>query len=440
MQPSDHLKTSPAAAPFILALLAVHTLVCCISLAMVLQLYGYLHLFTWNVPRIGEAALLAVPIAAVASMMAFARFSFGYLLSFYFYTLALGYICLIPFSELAYDHKLPAISAIASAVAFMVPTLFLKWPIKLRHTIPVKNLRRLVAAIAGATLAIIATGVFYNFRLVGLADIYQFRDELRFPVLLQYAMGIALGALLPFAFACCVEMRARLVAVAMLLLFVALYPVTLTKAALFGPAWLCFLWFISTHLEARVAVIVSLLGPIALGMVLATLSEHGPLSQSVYLNYFGTINFRMVAYPSIALDVYNDFFSRHEPTHFCQISVIKLLGVCPDSEQLGLVIAKNYPVGNLNASLLATEGIASVGSALAPASALLAGLILSIGNHVSEGLPPRFIILSSGMVTQNFLNVPLTVLMITNGAAILLLLWYVMPRLPLAELRHQSPS
>lgn len=439
MQLFEHFKPSPAPA-FRLVLLAVHTVGCCISLAMVLQLYGYLDLFTWSASHIGQAALLALPVAPVASMLAFARFSFGYLLSFYVYTAVLGYVCLVPFSQLAYDHRLPAVSAIVSAAAFLVPTLFLRWPVKPRHTISVKTLRRLIAAIAAVTLAIVAIGFFYNFKLVGLADIYQFRDELRFPVLLQYAMGIASGALLPFAFACCIEMRARIAAVAIVLLFVALYPVTLTKTALFAPAWLGFLWFISTRLEPRVAVIVSLLGPISLGIVLAILSEHGPVPQSIYLNYFGTINFRMIAYPSIALDVYNDFFSRHELTHFCQISVIKRLGTCPYSEQLSLVIAKSYPVGNLNASFLATEGIASVGSILAPASALLAGLVLSTGNHLSEGLPPRFIILSSGMVTQSFLNVPLSVLMITNGAAILFLLWYVVPRHAFADPQHQSPS
>lgn len=437
MKISDHFNTSWV---LLLSLLAVHTVACCVSLAVVLQLYGYLHLFSWNASHIGRAAILVLPVVGVGCMMAFARFSFGYLLSFYVYTAVLGYVCLTPFSELAYDHRLPAISAIISAAAFLVPTLFLRWPIKPRHAISVKALRLLIAAMASVTLAIIATGVFYNFKLVEFTDIYQFRDELRFPTLLQYAMGIALGALLPFAFACCIEMRARTAAVAILLLFVALYPVTLTKTALFAPTWLGLLWFLSTRLEPRVAVIVSLLGPIALGVALAILSEYGPVPRSIYLNYFGTINFRMIAYPSIALDVYNDFFSRHELTHFCQISVIKRLVSCPYSEQLSLVIAKSYRVGNLNASFLATEGIASVGSILAPASALFAGLILSIGKHLSEGLPPRFIILSSAMVTQNFLNVPLSVLMITNGAAILFLFWYVLPRHAFADMQHRSPS
>ncbi|QFI75617.1 hypothetical protein [Bradyrhizobium betae] len=224
-----------------------------------------------------------------------------------------------------------------------------------------------------------------------------------------------------------------MLAATVLLLCVALYPVTLTKTALFAPVWLCFLLLVSTYLEARIAVIVSLLGPIAVGLVLAALSSAGLISESLFVNYFGNINFRMIAFPSVAIDVYNDFFSRHETTHFCQISLMKYLMACPYDEQPWLIIAKSYPVGNMNASLLATEGIASVGSALAPASALLAGLILSIGNQTSKGLPPRFVILSSGIVTQAFLNVPLSILMVTNGTALLFLLWYFIPRQPFAE-------
>lgn len=414
------------------ALFTIHTICCCISLVIVLQVYGYLHLFTWSSSRISEAALLSVPIAALAIAMIFANFSFGYLLSFYLYTVTLGYLWLTPFSQLDYDHKFPVISAIASTATFLAPMLFLRWPIKIKPAGSTRSLRWLVAAIIAATLAIIATGFLYNFKLIWLSDIYQFRDELKFPILLQYTMGIALGALLPFAFACCVEMRAHMLAATVLLLCVAFYPVTLTKTALFAPVWLCFLLLVSTYLEARIAVVVSLLGPIAVGLVLAALCREGLISESLFLNYFGTINFRMIAFPSVAIDVYNDFFSRHETTHFCQISLMKYLMACSYDEQPALIIARNYPVGNMNASLLATEGIASVGSALAPASAFLAGLILSVGNLTSEGLPPRFVILSSGIVTQAFLNVPLSIMMVTNGAALLFLLWYVMPRQPFA--------
>ncbi|QFI75618.1 hypothetical protein [Bradyrhizobium betae] len=180
MQFSDNSEKLPlkTIAP---ALLAVHAICCCISFVIVLQLYGYLHLFTWSSSRIYEAALLSLAIAPFAIAMIFAKFSFGYLLSFYLYTVALGYFWLTPFSQLDYDHRFPVISVIASTAAFLAPMLFLKWPIKTKPASSIRSLRWLIAAIIVAALAIIATGFLYNFKLIWLSDIYQFRDELKFP-------------------------------------------------------------------------------------------------------------------------------------------------------------------------------------------------------------------------------------------------------------------
>jgi uncharacterized membrane protein YdjX (TVP38/TMEM64 family) len=47
--------------------------------------------------------------------------------------------------------------------------------------------------------------------------------------------------LLPFAFACCLARGCRWRAAAALLLMLLLYPITLTKGALFGAFWLLFL-------------------------------------------------------------------------------------------------------------------------------------------------------------------------------------------------------
>ena len=91
----------------------------------------------------------------------------------------------------------------------------------------------------------------------------------------------------------------------------------------------------------------------------------------------------MIDIPSAALDVYNEFFAHHELTYFCQLSLTKLLVTCPYQEQLGVVMAKTYGLGNYNASLFATEGIASVGLVLAPVSALACGLVIGLGNCLS---------------------------------------------------------
>jgi hypothetical protein len=82
----------------------------------------------------------------------------------------------------------------------------------------------------------------------------------------------------------------------------------------------------------------------------------------------------------------------------------------------------------LNASLFATEGVASVGPYLAPLTALASGFILALGNRASAGLPQRFVLISSGTLPHVLLNTPLTVAMVTHGTALLFLLWYVVPR------------
>ena len=84
-------------------------------------------------------------------------------------------------------------------------------------------------------------------------------------------------------------------------------------------------------------------------------------------------------------------------------------------------------MGNLNGSLFATEGIASVGPIFAPLSALVCGLILSIGNSVSAHLPKRLVATSAGVAMQVLVNVPLSASLLSNGLLLLFLLWYVTP-------------
>jgi hypothetical protein len=160
-------------------------------------------------------------------------------------------------------------------------------------------------------------------------------------------------------------------------------------------------------------------------MIFAPYAEAGPPKWAA--QYFATVNTRMVAVPSVALEVYNNFFSTHPLTHFCQINVVKLVIDCPYNEELSTLM-KVYEQGAYNASLFATEGIASVGLKLAPLSAFGCGLVIAIANRVSSGLPWRFVLLSGGMLPQVLLNVPLSTNLLSNGAAILFLLWFVTPR------------
>jgi hypothetical protein len=394
----------------------------------VAEFYAYLEMVLFDQSRIFVAALSVMPVAALSILFAFSRFSFGYVLGFYFYTMILGYLWILPFSGLNYDHRLAAASAFASAIAFLVPALFIASPIRQRYTLSPQALHRLPSFILVLATLVIAAGAVYNFKLVSLSEIYDFRNELQFPAWLGYLMGTTSSALLPFAFACFVSRGDRWRAALSLVLLIMFYPITLTKLMLFAPAWLLILALLSELFESRTSVVLSLFVPVTVGVILATLSKLEALPFDLVRFYFGSVNFRMMAVPSSALDYYNDFFSRNDITHFCQISFLKLIIECPYSDPLSIVMEKTYQLGNFNASLFATEGIASVGQILAPISAFVCGLVIAFGNRLAAGLPPKFILLSGGVLPQVFLNVPLSTTLLTNGASILVLLWYVTPR------------
>jgi hypothetical protein len=409
-------------------LIYFHIVVCCLSLIYVADFYAGLHVVGFSHSRLYAATLNVAPFALASILFTFSEFSFGYFLGFYFYTMILSYLWIVEFSRFNYDHALASISAFGSALAFLVPALLFTAPIKQRFTLSERALENLLYYILILAAAIVVFGAFYNFRLVGIADIYNFRNELQFPLWLAYAMGATSNALLPFAFACFVARGSWWRAATVLLLLLLFYPITLTKLALFAPFWLLFLALLSRFLEARTTVVLSLLVPISGGVILAFLFKSGILSYDQIKSYFGAVNFRMITFPSSALDFYNDFFSTHALTYFCQISFLKPFVDCPYTEPLAIVMAKAYQLGNFNASLFATEGIASVGPALAPFTAFACGLVIAVGNRLSAGLKPRFILISGAALPQVLLNVPLTIALLTNGAAFLFLLWYVTPR------------
>ena len=133
------------------------------------------------------------------------------------------------------------------------------------------------------------------------------------------------------------------------------YPITLSKLAFFTPAWLLLITLLVKISETRATVVLSLFLPMLLGVILIAIFK------KTALPYLELVNFRMIATPSNAMDIYNDFFSRHDLTYFCQIRFLKPLVDCPYQEQLSIVMARAYELGNFNASLFSTEGIASVG-------------------------------------------------------------------------------
>jgi hypothetical protein len=412
--------------PGLIPLLCLYIVTCCVSLAFVA--ISYADVVAFDSRHLLVPLLLVACFSFLAPLFAIAPFSFGYFLGFYFYTMILGYLWLIEFSRLSYDHTLAIVSILLSALAFLAPALFITSPISPRFAMPARAFEALSSLILVVATATVVVGALYNFKLANLDDIYKFRAGIEFPAWLRYSIGITSGALLPFAFACFIERGSRWRAAIVLLLILLLYPITLTKLTLFTPCWLLFLLLLSRLAEARTSVILSLLLPMLLGIAWMLVSQSGSLSSSPMQYYVAIVNSRMIAMPSVALEVYNGFFATHDLTHFCQINVVKPFVSCPYREPLSVVMNSAYSFGNFNASLFATEGIASVGLALAPLSALVCGLVIVLSNRLSSGLPPRFVLLSGGVLPHIFLNVPFSTTLLSDGAAVLFLLWYITPR------------
>jgi hypothetical protein len=405
----------------------LHGAACCASLYFVGLYYAYIPAisFTYVDPvyAVFAFALFLVSIA----LFGISRFSFGYFVGFYLYTIAFGYLAILGSSTFRYNHWEAAVSIILSAIAFLLPATIIL-PIKLWPEISASAFQRVLSAILIGGAIVVVTCATSHFKLVGIREIYEFRDQVDFPWWLRYPIGILSTALLPFAFAAFFLSNQKWKAGAALVLLIAFYPITLTKMALFSPAWLIFLAVLSGYLPSRLVVIASLLLPLIAGLASALLVQVGLLAREPINLLFAIVNFRMIAIPSIALDFYNDFFSSHAHTMFCQISLLKSVMDCPYTAPLSVVFSEKYHFGNLNASLLATEGIASVGLVGAPFAALACGVVVAFGNSLCKGLPDRFVILSGGVLVSIFMNVPFTTIFLTHGAALIFILWSISPR------------
>ena len=396
-------------------------IVCCLSFALAARDYGMAYIF-YDPARLPYAVATVAAFATLVPLFVFARFTFGYFVGFYFYIMILGYLWLNCFSPFNYDHRIAGASAAVSALAFLLPALFITSPVKPFFTLSDTAMQRLPILILMFAAVIAVVGASYNFRLISVDHIYGYREQLYFPTLVNYATAATMSVLLPYAFACFLLRKQLWWAGATLLIAVAFYPITLSKVALFTPAWLVMFAILVKISEARTATILSLLLPVLVGTVLFVWFHEASA------RYFNIVNLRMIIAPSSAMDFYNEYFTRHGLTYFCQIWILRPVVPCSLDLPLGVEMANNYGLGNMNASLFATEGIASVGVFFAPVSALVCGLIISIGNRLSAGLPAGFVLISSAILPQILLNVPLTITLMTHGAALLFLLWYITPR------------
>ncbi|MEK9285524.1 hypothetical protein MTR72_39000 [Bradyrhizobium sp. ISRA442] len=403
------------------------------TIALLIATLVALHCFSlyWRAPylefhiyydanHLGEALAMVVGFSLIGLLFVFGEFSFGYFVGFSAYLLIIGYLWLSAFSDFTYDHRSAQISAVASGAAFLLPSVLIRSPLPRTFALSEKAYSRLLFAILAVTFATLIAGAQYNFNFASLRSIALLRDELKFPTLLAYVIPILSTTLLPFAFACFVMRGALLPASLSLLFLFMFYAITLTKLTLFAPFWLIFIFLLSRSFDCRISMILALLVPLIAGTAMLVLApQHAAYSQ--------IINLRMFAIPSNALDYYNHFFAHHPLTHFCQIWLLKPILTCPYDAPLSIIMKRAYDAGNMNASLFATEGVASVGIKLAPLAALAGGLVMALGNCASARLPARFVLTSSALLPQVLTNVPLSTTLLTNGMALVFMLWYLMP-------------
>ncbi|WP_210192159.1 hypothetical protein [Bradyrhizobium canariense] len=376
---------------------------------------------------LAPSLLLALSIP-VAWFFVWAQFSFGYFVAFYLYQMSTGFLLLNSSTERVYNHSLAAASTLISLILFLLPALFILREPKERYALSAHSFDRLLLAIlVFAFLIVLVAGTYnFNLRFTTISELRtelftaRLRNELMFPLSLRYSIGILSSALLPFAFSFLLRDRRYWLAGASLVLMALFFPITLSKTALFAPAWLIFVAALTALFEPRVAVIASLSTPLLIGLLsVFILAGNNPV--------FDLLAFRMFDIPSAALAVYNEFFANHPKTYFCQLSFAKQLIDCPYDDQLGVVMAKAYGLGNYNASLLATEGIASLGIAWAPLSALACGFVIALGNCASARLSSETVLISSCVLCQAILNVPLSTALLTHGGGLLFVLWYIAP-------------
>ncbi len=369
-----------------------------------------------------QAAISVAALTCFIPLFALKRFSFGYLVSFCMLAIISGYLWLSYFTPLEYNHVAARWSAAISFTAFMLPLILITRSTAMAPTMTSSQMDILAICLLAGSALVIAYATHLEFHLVGFVNGEALRTHFNYPVWLNYAIPLSSTALMPFTYAW-FELRKRYVLAGMaILVAIATYPVTLNKTTLLAPFWLLAGTLALKIFSQRLVVILSLLAPILLGFAAKILD---PTSPEVI---FRLINFRMLAVPASGLDHYYHFFSSHPLTHFCQISIVGRLFDCRLPEQLGVTMAKEYALGNYNASLFATEGIASVGVFLAPVVALLCGLALATGNIASAGLKPSFVLLSSSILALVLMNVPLSTTMVTHGGIVTFLLWLVTPR------------
>ena len=165
-----------------------YIVICCLSSIYVTQLY-HAYRMGYEPARLFNAGVAVAAFAPVSLLFIFARFSFGYLVGFYFFSMFIGYLWLSFFSDYTYDYRTASLSAMASAVVFLLPALFMTSPVRQFGPMSLRTFDRLLTLIFLLCLVTVAIGASYNFRIANPGDVSNLRAD-SFPTILNYLIGI----------------------------------------------------------------------------------------------------------------------------------------------------------------------------------------------------------------------------------------------------------
>lgn len=184
--------------------------------------------------------------------------------------------------------------------------------------------------------------------------------------------------------------------------------------------------------ERRIALIMA--APLVLCMLFAPFMPYYGVENSAMDQIISLVVFRTLEMPGILYGCYLDFFSIFPQTYYSHIRPVGLIIPYPYGMlQLGQVVGdyiapqSGLETLNVNASFLATDGIAAIGLAGVVAISALVGLIIRFIGQLVTAIDPRIVMVALLPVITNLSNSSLFTTALTGGGIISVLILAAWP-------------
>ena len=174
-----------------------------------------------------------------------------------------------------------------------------------------------------------------------------------------------------------------------------------------------------------------------LGFVALNAANHliGELSQS-HLMLSALVFMRTFGLSGLSTAQYHDFFSEHPLTHYSHVTGISLFVDYPYAQALGREVGFFYsqnPDLNSNAHLWCMDGLAGLGLPGILLISLLCAAVFWLLDIAADGHDITFSATAVNFAALNLSNVSLFTSLLSGGLIFSILMFYFMPREPMAE-------